>query len=168
MKWQTFSLLTAALVSLPLDTYAAQPNPEVNNTQEFKPDQMLLAHNQGKHGRKWGRGGGMKQLFQQLNLSSEQSQQIEAIQEQFKTENETLRQQMQTQHQEMRSLMASDATSEQLRSQHQQVQDLHQQLGNNRFETMLQVREVLTPEQRTQMAELMEQHQGKIGHRHWQ
>ncbi|WP_019503988.1 Spy/CpxP family protein refolding chaperone [Pleurocapsa sp. PCC 7319] len=167
MNWQTFSVLTATLVILPLGTYAAQPNPEVNSTQEFRTNSVQLAHNHGKHGRKWGRGAGMKKLFQQLDLTSEQSQQIEAIQEQFKTDNETLRQQMQTQHQEMRSLMASDATSEQLRAQHQQVQDLHQQLGNNRFETMLQVREVLTPEQRTQMAELMEQHQGKMG-RHWQ
>ena len=52
MKWQTFSVLTAALVILPLGTFAAQPNPEVNNTQESKTDQVLLAHNFGKHGRK--------------------------------------------------------------------------------------------------------------------
>ena len=64
----------------------------------------------------------------------------------------------------MRSLLASNASEEQLRKQHQNIQGLRQQLGNNRFETMLQVREILTPEQRTQMAELMEQKRGRRGY----
>lgn len=45
------------------------------------------------------------------------------------------------------------------------MQNLHQELGNNLFETMLEIREVLTPEQRTQMAELIEQRRGsKFNH----
>ena len=64
----------------------------------------------------------------------------------------------------MRSLLANDASEEQLRQQHQNIQGLRQQLGNNRFETMLQVREILTPEQRTQMAELIEQKRGRRGY----
>jgi len=49
-----------------------------------------------------------------------------------------------------------------LRQQHQEVQGLRNQLDNQRFETMLETRQVLTPEQRTKMAELME----KRGHHH--
>jgi len=49
-----------------------------------------------------------------------------------------------------------------LRQQHQEVQGLRNQLDNQRFETMLEIRQVLTPEQRTKMAELME----KRGHHH--
>jgi len=64
---------------------------------------------------------------------------------------------------EMRSLMASDASSEQLREQHQKIRDLHQQMGDQRFETMLQIREVLTPEQRQQMQQLMEQNRPERG-----
>ena len=161
MNWRTFLAATAALVILPLGTYVAQSNPQVHNTQKSQTTWTQLAQNPVKHWRKWDRGGGMKKLLQQLDLTPEQSQQIEAIQEKFKTDNETLHQQMQTQHQEMRSLLASDATPEQLQQQHQKLQELHQQLGNNRFETMLQMREVLTPKQRTQMAELIEQHQSK-------
>lgn len=100
-------------------------------------------------------------MLEQLNLTPEQSQQIETIETESRTQNETLHQEMQAIHDEMRSLLASDTSVEQLREQHQKMQDLHQQFGDNRFETMLQIREVLTPEQRSQMAELMEQRRGE-------
>ena len=108
-----------------------------------------------KRGKRGDRGKGMNRLLQQLDLTTEQSEQIEAIKEQSRTAGEPLREQMQTEKAEMRSLLSSDATPEQLTQQHQQLQDLRQQAGDRRFETMLQVREVLTPEQRSQMAELM-------------
>ncbi len=163
MKWRTFSVVAATLLILPLGTYAAQINQKVNNNQESATNMANLAQYQVKHGRKHRRGEGFKRLLEQLDLTADQSQQIEAIQEKSRTEKETLRQQMQTRHQEMRSLFTSDSTPEQLREQHEQLQALHQQLANNRFETMLQVREILTPEQRTQMAELMAQWGGKQG-----
>lgn len=163
MNWRTFSVVTAALLILPLGTYAAQLNQKVNNNQESTTNMIKLAQYQVKHGRKHRRGEGFKRLLEQLDLTPEQSQEIEAIQEKSRTEKETLRQQMQTKHQEMRSLFTSDSTPEQLREQHEQLQALHQQLANNRFEMMLQVREVLTPEQRTQMAELMAQRGRKRG-----
>ncbi len=163
MKWRTFSVVTAALLILPLGTYAAQINQEANKIPESTTNIVNLAQYQVKHGRKHLRGEGFKQLLEQLDLTPEQSQQMEAIKEKSRTEKETLRQQMQTNHQEMRSLFTSDSTPEQLREQHEQLQALHQQLANNRFETMLQIREILTPEQRTQMAELMAQRGRKQG-----
>ena len=74
-----------------------------------------------------------------------------------------MREELQQARDQMRSLMVADTNSDELRQQHQQIQTLHQQLGTQRFETMLQVREVLTPEQRSQMAELMQQHRGRRG-----
>ena len=146
MNWRTFSVVTAALLILPLGTYAAQLNQEANKIPESTKNMANLAQYQVKHGRKHLRGEGFKQLLEQLDLTPEQSQQMEAIKEKSRTEKETLRQQMQTKHQEMRSLFTSDSTPEQLREQHEQLQALHQQLANNRFETMLQIREILTPE----------------------
>ena len=163
MNWRTFSVVTAALLILPLGTYAAQINQEANKIPESTTNTIQLAQYQVKHGRKHLRGEGFKRLLGQLDLTPEQSQEIEAIQEKSRAEKETLRQQMQTKHQEMRSLFTSDSTPEQLREQHEQLQALHQELATNRFETMLQVREVLTPEQRTQMAELMAQRGRKQG-----
>ncbi len=109
-----------------------------------------------------------RELFQQLELTPEQSAQIETIEQKSRSETETLRQEMRQNVEKMRSLLtASDAAPEELRQQHEQIQALREQLDDQRFETMLQVREILTPEQRTQAAELIEQHHpGKRGHRH--
>lgn len=161
MNQKTFSALTAALLILPLGTtYAATLNQD-NNAQESMTTMRKIAQNHDKHEKRGDRGERMGKLLEQLDLTPEQSQNIEAIQNQSKTDTEALRSQMQTQHQKMESLLASDASTEQLRQQHQQVEKLHQQLDNNRFETMLRIREVLTSEQRAKIAELMEQHRGK-------
>lgn len=53
--------------------------------------------------------------------------------------------------------MHSNTSAEELRNQHEQVQELHQEMGNLRFESMLEMREVLTAEQREQFAELMQE-----------
>ncbi|MDJ0588390.1 MAG: Spy/CpxP family protein refolding chaperone [Pleurocapsa sp. MO_226.B13] len=159
MNWTTI-VVASALSFLPLSAYAADFPQEVNNIQEQNNMRHMA---QAQHGRRWDRGQKMERLLQQLDLTPEQSQQIEAIQADSETTAQELRQRIQTQHQEMRSLMTSDATTEELRAQYQQAQDLRQQLGDNRFETMLQIREVLTPEQRAEIAELMEQHRGRKG-----
>ncbi|MCG5058230.1 MAG: Spy/CpxP family protein refolding chaperone [Limnoraphis sp. WC205] len=99
-------------------------------------------------------GDRMGRMFEQLNLSAEQQQQIDSIKEQRKASSEGLRQQMQAAMEQMRSLQASNASADQLRQQHQQIQQLHQQMGNQRFEAMLEIREVLTTEQRAKLAEL--------------
>jgi len=72
---------------------------------------------------------------------------------------------MQAEKQEMRSLLQSDASTAVLTEQHQKLQALRQQKGDNRFETMLQVREILTPEQRAKMAELISQKAERRGQR---
>ena len=157
------SAIATALLISPLAVNAASLHWETNNFPESRSTINQLAQNRFQYGKRMGRGGRMEKLLQQLDLTPEQSQQIEAIQEQFRTDNETLRQEMQANHQEMRSLLASDSSPEQLRQQHQQLQSLRQQLGTNHFETMLQVREILTPEQRNKMAELMAQYREKRG-----
>lgn len=156
MNWR-ISAITAAILILPFGTYAVRANSEINRGSTMEWSQFQNKQFQNKHGNKMGRRGGIEKLLQQLDLTSEQSAQIEAIQERSKTDNQTLWQQMQTNRQEMQSLLTSNASADELRATHQNVQNIQQELGNNRFETMLEIREVLTPEQRTQMAELMSQ-----------
>ncbi len=156
MNKYLISTIAAALLISPLAVNAISLNAETNKLSESRSPETQLAH-----GRRRGGYGGMQKLLEQIDLTTEQSQKIDAIQEQFRSDNETLFQEMRTNHQEMRSLLASDASDQQLRQQHQKIQDLRQQLGTNRFETMLQIREILTPQQRTQMAELMEQYKGR-------
>jgi periplasmic protein CpxP/Spy len=160
MNWRIFLAVTGALLIFPLSTYAAESNQNQKTNQVQEQNSMTKIAQHSRHGKK---GEGMQRVLQQLDLTPEQLQQIEVIQEKSKNQSQALHQQMQTQHDEMRSLLASDATPEQLQQQHQQAQDIHQQLDDNRFETMLQIREILTPEQRTQMAELMAQRPERRG-----
>lgn len=150
-------IATASLIS-PIGAYAAQLNPKTNNSQVLKPVmKQQLAQYHLAQGKRHSRGDRMNEILQQLNLTAEQSQQIEAVNQEFRSSYEALKQEMQNNRQEKRASFAIDASTEELRQQHQSFQALQQQLGDNRFEMMLQVREVLTPEQRRQLAELMEQ-----------
>ena len=158
MNWKVI-LTAGALSILPLSINAAESNP-INQNRELE----LMGHptqiaNRGDRGQK------MERMLQQLNLTDEQSQQIETIKEQSQTAARELKEQLQTQRQEMQTLMKSDAAKEEIREQHQVAQSLRQQLENERFETMLEIRDILTQEQRAAMAELMDSYRGRIGPR---
>ncbi|GAB4547103.1 MAG: hypothetical protein Tsb0014_41700 [Pleurocapsa sp.] len=161
MNKYIFSAAVAALLIVPFEINAVPLKDGMNAEPAWQ-----MAQNRFPGEKRMGKGRGIERLLDQLDLTSEQSEEIAAIQEDFRSQNESLYEEMQANRQEMRSLFTNDASVEQLRQQHQTMQTLHQQLGNNRFETMLQVREILTPEQRDQMAELMEQHQGR-GKNRW-
>lgn len=163
MKRRIFAAVATSSLILPFGVNAARAN-VANKNPEFPSTIRQIAQNSPHH-KRMGRGGGMEKMLEPLNLSDEQSQQIEAIKKQSSTDNETLHQEMQANHETMKSLLTGEASVEQLREQHQKMQALRQQLDDNRFETMLQIRAVLTPEQRTQMAELMAQKRERRGER---
>jgi Spy/CpxP family protein refolding chaperone len=156
MNKYIFSAAVAALLIVPFGVNALPLKDGMNSESAWQ-----IAQNNFTGEKRMGKGRGIERLLDQLDLTSEQSEKIAAIQEDFRSQNESLHEEMQANRQEMRSLFSNDASAEELRQQHQEMQSLHEQLGNNRFETMLQIREILTPEQRDQMAELMEQHQGR-------
>ncbi|MBD0335019.1 MAG: Spy/CpxP family protein refolding chaperone [Cyanobacteria bacterium Co-bin13] len=104
-----------------------------------------------------GKGGNPEQVFEQLDLSEAQLSQIRTIRESSRTTMQPLREQMRAGHQELRSLMAGNASTDELRQRHSTLMNLEQQLRAERFEVMLQIREVLTPQQRTELGELLEQ-----------
>ncbi len=124
-----------------------------NTTPDRQPaDEMRHRGMRKGMGERWGK---------ELNLTTEQQAQIKTIRDQEKTASESLRQQMRTAREQLGTLMAGNASDAQLRQQHDQVRQLGQQLGDRRFDTMLKIRNVLTPEQRTKAAELMKQHKGR-------
>ena len=147
------AIIAAIAILLGTNAALAQDNNLRENTT------MEWSH-KNKHANRHGMRGSIDKLVQQLDLTSEQSEQIEAIKEHSETENQALFEQLQTNRQQMQSFLASDADPEQLRANHQVGQNLRQELDNNRFETLLEIREVLTPEQRTQMAQ-MQQRRGR-------
>lgn len=98
-------------------------------------------------------------LMEQLNLTPDQKQKIKAIHQKYKEQINQDKQALRQANQELRNFMAGTATVEQIRTKHEQVQSLRHDLEKLSFESMLATREVLTPEQRLQFAQLMERRQ---------
>ncbi|MBE9168469.1 Spy/CpxP family protein refolding chaperone [Pleurocapsales cyanobacterium LEGE 06147] len=101
----------------------------------------------------WGR-----KLLQELNLSQDQKQQIEQIRRQYQQAMVQGQKNLHSAQQELAKMMVGTDTTEVIRSQHQQVVQLRQELGELRFESMLAIREILTPEQRQKFAQIMQSH----------
>ncbi len=102
-----------------------------------------------------GRGG--DRWLQQLNLSQDQMQQIQAIRDRYKGQMEQRGQALRQAQQELGNLMAGTASSNDIRDKHRQVEQLRQQLAQMRFESMLEIRDVLSPDQRRQLSQMMQQ-----------
>lgn len=158
-KNQTLIAAIVALTFLPLSAYAAQNHVGINSAPDSS-DMGNLAQ-RVKHGKRGHRGHKIDKLIQKLDLTPEQSTQVNTIQEESKQTAETLKQQMRSQHEKMKSLLVSEANEAEIRTQYQETQKLHQQLSNNRFETILKLREVLSTEQKAKLTELMEKHRGR-------
>jgi Spy/CpxP family protein refolding chaperone len=103
------------------------------------------------------RGHGQAKLMDQLNLTQEQKQKLKGIHAQYKDKISQRKQEVRQATKELRDLMAGNASVDDIRAKHKQLQDLRQDLEQVNFESMLATREVLTSEQRSRFAQLMEQ-----------
>lgn len=146
------SILSIALVSLVGAVTLAKPNPLFSQSFAQNPASPQLRQSQPK-------------LMDQLNLNPEQKQKLKAIHKQYKDKIAQNKQAVSRANKELRDLMASTATSDQIRSKHEQVIGLRQGLEKLTFESMLATREVMTPEQRLQFAQLMERRQNSRNQR---
>jgi Spy/CpxP family protein refolding chaperone len=99
-------------------------------------------------------------LMEQLNLNPEQKQKLTTIYSQYKDRIVQHKYAVRQATKELRELMVSNASTDEVRAKYQQVAVVRQQLEATSFESMLAMRDVLTPNQRSQFAQLMEQ-QGK-------
>lgn len=104
-----------------------------------------------------------EQLKQRLNLSDEQMQQLKNIREKYRPQMEQLKIQMRTQGQELSRMMQGNTSENDLRLKHQEIINLRQKMGNIRFESMLEMRQVLTTEQRQQFAQFLQQRRQRGG-----
>lgn len=99
--------------------------------------------------------GGMRWL-RDLNLSPDQMQRIEAIRSRDRDQLRSDRERVRQLQQELRDLMAGNASDDQIRAKYQQVKELRTKLADAQFNSMLEMRNVLTPEQRRTFAERMD------------
>jgi Spy/CpxP family protein refolding chaperone len=95
-------------------------------------------------------------FWQKLDLTAEQKQKMQIIKQKYQPEMSRLVQQLQAEREKLATMMQGNQSDLGLRNQHQQIISLDQKLHNLRFESMLEMRSVLTTAQRQQFAEMMD------------
>jgi protein CpxP len=95
-------------------------------------------------------------ILKQLNLTPEQLQKLKAVRDRDLSRMRELAQQLREANKELRDLLAGTEGSDVIRAKHTQVMSLQQELQNKHFERMLAMRDILTPQQRSQLNEIMQ------------
>ncbi|MGG6270315.1 Spy/CpxP family protein refolding chaperone [Leptolyngbya sp. AN03gr2] len=107
-------------------------------------------------------GRGEMGLLRELNLSADQMSRIQQIRSRYRDQMKSDRDAARQAQQELRTLMAGSANDDQIREKFRQVKELRTKVADAQFNSMLEVRNVLTPEQRQRFAQRMEQRRGKM------
>jgi periplasmic protein CpxP/Spy len=110
--------------------------------------------------------GGVSKLSKELNLTADQIQRLEKMRADSKGKTKERRLALRAAKQELAQLLQGNATSDQIRQKRQQVQALQRELSDLNFENTLAIREILTPEQRTKLQQIVQQrrqNRGKLG-----
>ncbi len=107
--------------------------------------------------------GGVSKLVKELNLSQDQIQRLQQLRTASKGKNKERRQALRTAKQELSQLLQGNATSDQIRQKRQQVQSLQREVSDTNFENTLAIREILTPEQRIKLQQIMQQRRQNRG-----
>lgn len=95
-------------------------------------------------------------LLRELNLSPQQARQIQVIRNRYQGQIEQRKRVVREAQQQLRSLMSGDASPDQLRQQFRQVQAARQELAELHFNSLLEMRAILTPEQRRKFTDLID------------
>lgn len=106
--------------------------------------------------KRFNRGERREQLMENLNLSNEQTQKIENIRSKYQPQMENLEEQIVAERETLSDMLKRNDSESRLRSQHQKITSLNQKMQNLRFESMLEMRAVLTPQQRQEWTTMME------------
>ena len=101
-------------------------------------------------------------VLKQLNLTPEQLQKLKAIRDRDLAQMRELSQKVRQANQELRKLLAGTESIDVIRAQHTQVMALQQELQKQHFERMLAMREILTPQQRSQLNEVMQKNRDRL------
>jgi hypothetical protein len=151
MSIRSTSLLTI-LFSMTVGSNIVFAAPINSSSPSFEPN--LIAQSRTRLMRK---GEGPEALMKQLNLSSQQEQQLTAIRQKYQGQMKQLHEQLRQNQQELKTMMDGTTPANTIMAKHDQVMGLRQQLDKLRFQSMLESRDVLNPDQRKQFAQLMDQ-----------
>ncbi|MGK7931480.1 MAG: Spy/CpxP family protein refolding chaperone [Microcystaceae cyanobacterium] len=128
--------------------------------------QLMIEENSTQyHAQRSQRPKNRGRIMEQLGLSEEQTQELNSIRQKYQPQLRSLRRQIRNSREEMYDMMTGNASQAELRSKNQEINQIDQKIHNLRFESLLEVREVLTPEQRQEFAQLMEERREMRGPR---
>ena len=105
--------------------------------------------------------GKWKKIKAELNLSEEQSQKIKAIRKSQKSERKVLRKELQEMREKLETALQGKQTDDELRALFKQVESSKLKKRQLHFETMLQIRNILSEEQRLKFNELRKSNKEK-------
>jgi Spy/CpxP family protein refolding chaperone len=94
-------------------------------------------------------------LIQQLNLTKEQKQQIEAIRRRYHQKIVLRKKDIDTVQQQLSQMMAGSNSISEIRAKNRELMTLDREIGDLRFESMLATREILTIEQRQKFVNMV-------------
>jgi len=101
-------------------------------------------------------------MLKQLNLTPEQLKKLKEVRDRDQDKMRELSQQSRQANKELRDLMAGNDSNDALRTKPNQVLQLQQELQKQHFERMLAMREILTPQQRSQLNDLMQKNRNRM------
>jgi len=145
----TTMALTLAANLVPTATVLSYPQDGLFIAQTSSP--------QRPENRPRGMDNSRERLIEQLNLTDDQKSKVAAIRQKYQEKTKKLRETLRSNEQELNSLLSNNASDRDIRSKHQQVSRNRQEISNLQFESFLEIRQVLTPAQRTEFSQLMQE-----------
>ena len=144
------TLVTMGFVGNVLALEANLPQQQSNLVSQNNSNMHLRADKNWRRERR-------QKFIEKLNLTSEQQTQVQNIRSQYRPQIQNLRENIRSERQKLADMIKTNDSYDNLRSQHERIIDLDQQIHSLRFESMLEMREVLTQEQIAQWADLMQE-----------
>ena len=126
-------------------------------TLPARADLLTAQNNRVSNGELKIPAGGVGNLVKELNLSPDQIQRLQQVRKNSQGKTKERRQALRTAKQELTQLLQGNASSDQIRQKRQQVQSLQQEVADSNFENTLAIREILTPEQRVKLQQILQQ-----------
>lgn len=149
MLLRRISILAVLALSLGSTVALADANKQFNR----KETQVQSSQGSGAHNK--------AQLMQELGLSSQQVDQIRVIRKKYRGQIAQQRQDLKQAQADLENMIAGTASTDEIRQKHNQIQSLRQQLEEVQFNSLLETREVMTPEQRIKYVQLMQSRRTK-------
>jgi Spy/CpxP family protein refolding chaperone len=142
MKFYQISLI---VIACSLITTVALAEPICN------PNQPLTQRNRFNSAEESGR------LLNNLDLTDEQKEQLAEIRQKYLAEMSEQQENLINEQKNLTQMMVGNQSEENLRKKHEEVLKIRQNLSNLRFESMLEMRQVLTEEQRNDLVEMIQE-----------